>query len=85
MTDPAKIGSRPRAPRAVAPLSAVEGDGLLQREVVLAYCGISDATLYEMMRTRGFPASVKLSPRCVRWHAPAVRAWVAKQVEEAAA
>jgi predicted DNA-binding transcriptional regulator AlpA len=81
-TSPTKKGSKPRN---VQPLSVVDGDGLLQRETVCAYTGFGETHLYAAIKTKGFPAPVKLSPRCVRWHAPAVRAWVAKQVAGVAA
>ena len=53
------------------------GDALLILEATQARVGLGRSTIYAMVKAGTFPAPVKLSPRCVRWRASDVSAWLA--------
>ncbi|MBU2644461.1 AlpA family phage regulatory protein [bacterium] len=46
---------------------------------------VSKVTIYNLMRERGFPKQIKLSPTLVVWRESEVREWIeAQAVDEAA-
>jgi prophage regulatory protein len=47
---------------------------------VLAMVGLSDKTIYRMMKAGTFPAKVQLSPRSVGWRADDIIEWIATRV-----
>ena len=53
---------------------------LLGKDVVCAMLGISDRTLEKLVRSRQFPAPLRLGKR-VTWAESAVKAWLLKAVE----
>ena len=46
---------------------------------VVAACGISRSTIYEMIRRDEFPAPVKLGVRAVGWRRSDIEAWLASR------
>ncbi|TXI99092.1 MAG: AlpA family phage regulatory protein [Aquabacterium sp.] len=42
----------------------------------MATTGLSRSTLYSKVKDGTFPAPIKLSKRCVRWHSEVIRKWV---------
>lgn len=61
-----------RQPLHVAQLNAA----LLNVKTVMATTGLSRSTLHAKVRAGTFPAPIKLSKRCVRWHSEAIRLWI---------
>lgn len=61
-----------RQPLHVAQLQAA----LLNIKTVMATTGLSRSTLYSKVKDGTFPAPIKLSKRCVRWHSEVIRKWV---------
>ena len=51
-------------------------DRLLRRPEVEEITGLSRASIYRLMRSGRFPASVKVSDTAVRWRASEVAAWI---------
>lgn len=49
---------------------------LVNAEALAQRLGITISTLYRWMKTRQFPAPIKLSPGTVRWDLGAVEDWV---------
>lgn len=49
---------------------------LLNIKTVMATTGLSRSTLYSKVKDGTFPAPIKLSKRCIRWHSEAIRKWV---------
>jgi predicted DNA-binding transcriptional regulator AlpA len=49
-----------------------------------AQTGLSQSTLYEMVRAGTFPPPIKIGPRVVAWPSNHVTAWLASRVEPAA-
>ena len=43
---------------------------------MLARVGLSRSTVYQLMATRDFPASVRLTPNAVGWRSDDVDAWI---------
>lgn len=70
---PSRVVSRLRRARMQ---DGVSGHALLILEAVLARVGLGRSTLYAMVKAGTFPAPIKLSPRCVRWRASDVEAWL---------
>ena len=62
--------------------AANDPDALLQVSTVQALTGLSRATIYRWIKTKGFPKPVNLGPGCVRWKAGTVREWMQKRGEE---
>lgn len=59
--------------------SALEDpDTLLPIASVRARTGLSDATIYRLIKAKEFPEPVRLSARCSRWKLGAVLAWLAQ-------
>lgn len=46
---------------------------------VVAICGISRSTIYEMIHRDEFPPQVKLGARAVGWHRSDIEAWLASR------
>jgi prophage regulatory protein len=61
-----------RQPLHVAQLPAA----LLNAKTVMATTGFSRSTLHSKVKDGTFPAPIKLSARCVRWHSEAIRQWI---------
>lgn len=61
-----------RQPLHVAQLQAA----LLNVKTVMATTGFSRSTLHSKVKDGTFPAPIKLSARCVRWHSEAIRQWI---------
>ena len=51
-------------------------DRLLRRPEVEKLTGLSRASIYRLMRSGRFPASVKVSDTAVRWRASDIAAWI---------
>ena len=51
-------------------------DRLLRRPEVEELTGLSRASIYRLMRSGRFPASVKVSDTAVRWRASDITAWI---------
>ena len=49
---------------------------LLRRREVEELTGLSRASIYRLMRSGRFPASVKVSDTAVRWRARDITAWM---------
>jgi len=49
---------------------------LLNVKTVMATTGLSRSTVNAKVRAGTFPAPIKLSARCVRWHSQAIRQWI---------
>lgn len=49
---------------------------LLNVKTVMATTGFSRSTLHSKVKNGTFPAPIKLSARCVRWHSEAIRQWI---------
>jgi predicted DNA-binding transcriptional regulator AlpA len=47
---------------------------------VKAVTGLSKTTIYELIRTRSFPAPVRLAPRSVAWVKSEIRDWAIERV-----
>lgn len=69
-----------RTPRAAQPLSVVDSDGLLQIKTVCTYVGLSASQVYALAAEGQFPKPIRLSPKCARWPAAAVRGWVQSKI-----
>ncbi|RRS00053.1 AlpA family phage regulatory protein [Aquabacterium soli] len=52
---------------------------LLKVDTVSAITGLSRNAIYARMAVGGFPAQIRLSPRCVRWSAGSVLDWLDAQ------
>ena len=61
-----------RQPLHVAQLNAA----LLNVKTVMATTGLSRSTLHNKCKDGTFPAPIKLSARCVRWHSEVIRQWI---------
>jgi prophage regulatory protein len=49
---------------------------LLTVKTVMAQTGLGRSTIHNMVKDGTFPAPIKLSARCVRWHSKAIRQWI---------
>lgn len=62
------------------PLEAANNpNALLKISTVCALAGLSRATIYRLLAEHRFVEPVRLSPRCIRFRASAVTAWLAAQ------
>jgi len=52
----------------------------LRLPAVLAATALSKSSIYALMKTRDFPATVQLGPRVVGWVASEVQTWAADRV-----
>ena len=43
--------------------------------------GLSRTSLYEQVKSRAFPAPIKLGPRAVGWIEAEVAAWIAERIQ----
>ena len=55
-----------------------------QAQLIPSLLPISSATLWRKVKSKDFPAPVKLSSRVTAWRVGDVRAWMAAQSKEAA-
>lgn len=62
-----------RQPLHAAQLSAA----LLTVKAVMAQTSLSRSTIHVKVKEGTFPAPIRLSARCVRWHSEAIRQWIA--------
>lgn len=51
-------------------------DALLTVKTVMAQTGLGRSTIHNKVKDGTFPAPIKLSPRCVRWHSKAIQQWI---------
>ncbi len=51
-------------------------DALLNVKTVQATTGLSRSTIHAKVKDGTFPAPIKLSARCVRWHSEAIHQWI---------
>ncbi|QCE35677.1 AlpA family phage regulatory protein [Acetobacteraceae bacterium] len=42
-------------------------DTLLTRQEVMQFLGVSETTLWRMVKKEQFPPAIKLTPQCLRW------------------
>lgn len=54
-------------------------EALLRLQTVSALVGLARSAIYARIQRGEFPAPIKLSARCSRWKAGAVRAWLSEQ------
>lgn len=59
-----------------------EPDRFMRRPEVLAMVGVSDSTLYALIRARKFPPAVGIGDRCVAWSRRAVVEWMERKVSQ---
>ncbi len=75
--------SKRSAARAKAPVQPIEAAtnpaALLHPEVVYTLTGRRRTTTYNAVKAGTFPPPVMLSPRCARWRAGDVMAWLERQ------
>lgn len=71
--------------RAKTPARSVfaEPDALLNLRTVVATVGLCRASIYAKIKKGEFCQPVKLSPRCNRWRAGDVHAWLQAQTKGA--
>lgn len=68
------------ASSAAVPRSVLcEPDALLRIKTVIALTGLCRASIYNKIRSGEFCLPVKLGPRCNRWRAGDVQAWLRAQ------
>lgn len=58
----------------------VEDTRLLSLDEVMEKCGISKPTVYNYIRNRNFPHSIRIG-KAVGWSEPAVNAWLRAQLQ----
>lgn len=59
------------------PLQVVQLDSaLLNVKTVMETTGLSRSTIHAKVKNGTMPAPIKLSARCVRWEARAIRQWI---------
>lgn len=58
---------------------AIDRSKFLRLPEVMALTGMSRSTLYERIRTDGFPRQIRLGERMSRWREEDVRTWMARQ------
>lgn len=51
-------------------------DALLTVKTVMAQTGLGRSTIHNKVKDGTFPAPIKLSARCVRWHSEAIQQWI---------
>jgi prophage regulatory protein len=59
-----------------------EPDRFMRRPEVLELVGVSDSTLYSMIRARKFPPAIGIGDRCVAWSRRAVLEWMERKVRQ---
>jgi len=56
---------------------------IMSRRQVYEALGISDVTLWRLVKNRQFPKPIKISPRRIGWTQETVQAWLAERTEVA--
>ena len=51
-------------------------NALLTVKTVMAQTGLGRSTIHNKVKEGTFPAPIKLSARCVRWHSEAIQQWI---------
>lgn len=75
-----------RKPRATQPVDVLHiADALLKIQTVEAVTGLTQSSIYRKVGTGDFPKPIKDGPRCTRWRASAVTAWLQSRGEGASA
>jgi prophage regulatory protein len=79
-----RTGPRPRPNRDTRPRAAASAgvldDPLIDIKVVCQMTGFSSSTpIYDRLREGDFPQPIRLSARCTRWRASAVKTWIASK------
>ncbi|WP_157618040.1 AlpA family phage regulatory protein [Rhodanobacter sp. 115] len=59
-----------------------EPDRFMRRPEVLELVGVSDSTLYSMIRAHKFPPAIGIGDRCVAWSRRAVLEWMERKVRQ---
>lgn len=67
-----RVADQSRQPLNVAELQAA----LLTVKTVMAQTGLGRSTIHNKVKEGTFPAPIKLSARCVRWHSKAIQQWI---------
>ena len=62
---------------------ALPSEGLAKLPAVMNATGLSRSAVYAKVKTREFPAPVKLGERSVAWPVEAVRTWIADRIASA--
>lgn len=57
-------------------------DALLMVQTVVAVTGLSGSTIYRRLASGDFPQPIRMGPRCTRWKAADVTAWLRKQAAQ---
>lgn len=57
-----------------------EQDALIAQPQVVEISGLSRTEVWRRVKSKTFPAPVRLGSRCTRWSKAEVTAWVAKQL-----
>jgi prophage regulatory protein len=65
------------APSALALVAVNISDRLLRLPEVARTIGVSRATIYRYVDSGRLPRPVKISTRCIAWHASEITAWMA--------
>jgi prophage regulatory protein len=67
------------------PLSAIEvDDAMLTSDTVLSVAGMSSSSMYRQIAAGTFPKPIKIGPRCARWKASEIKAWLRSVAGQAA-
>lgn len=57
-------------------------EALLRVETVMVLCGKSRPTILRHVREGQFPQPLRINPRCTRWRAADVKAWLQAQAQQ---
>jgi prophage regulatory protein len=67
---------------ATNPSPCLPDTGFLRQRQVLVLVPVSKSTLWRRVRSKSFPAPVKLSPHVTAWRAEDIRRWIHEQGRE---
>lgn len=74
----ARLADAPGADEPESPaIAALQADSLISIREIRALFGLGRTAAYELTHRPGFPAPVRISPRCYRWWAAEVAAFTA--------
>jgi prophage regulatory protein len=51
-------------------------DALWNVKIVMTRVGLGRSTIHNKVKDGTFPAPIRLSARCVRWHSKAIQQWI---------
>jgi prophage regulatory protein len=69
------------SPRASEMSGSLDDVTFMRLPEVKAVTGLSKTSIYELIRTRSFPAPVRLGPRAVAWLKSEIRNWAVERVQ----